>query len=171
MQTNDAELSETERAGYLALRNVDAPGAALEDRLVESLRRRGLIRLRRRKLLVGAVAAALAAGGAFIALRPAGHPGPRFMLLLYEGPDFDGARAHVEEYVAWAREVRRAGTHIDGEKLQSSGEVLGTLPGQGAELAGFFVIETKDRARAAEIARRCPHLKYRGQIVVRQIED
>ena|ERR1700694_157103 len=171
MKSDDLELSEAERADYAALRTGDSPGAALEDRIVKSLRRRGLVRLRHRKLTALAIAAALVIGGAFIALRPPGHTSPRFMLLLYEGPDFDGAVAHVDEYVRWAREVRRSGTRIDGEKLRSGGQVLGGQPAESAELAGFFVVETKDHAQAVEIARHCPHLKHRGQIVIRQIEE
>ena len=61
---------------------------------------------------------------------------------------------------------------IDGVCFDiARGEVLGGLPAQSAELAGFFILETKDRARAVEIARQCPHLKHGGQIVVRRIEN
>lgn len=171
MKPDEFELSEAERTGYAALRTSDVPPAVLEDRIVASLRGRGLLRFGRRKVIAAGITAMLAIGGTLIALRPARRAVPRFMLLLYEGPDFDSTSSHVDEYVQWAREVRRSATPIDGEKLRGDGEALGGQPGQGAELAGFFVVETKDRAQAVEIARHCPHLKHRGQIVVRQIEN
>lgn len=169
----DTELSEAELGEYSAMRSAGTPGLALENRVVDGLRRRGLLRspVHRRRALVACLTAAALVGLAFFALQHQRPAGPRFMLLLYEGPDFDRAGAHAEEYTAWADEVRKSGTRIDGDELRSGGEVLGDLPPMRSELTGFFVVQTKDRAQAVELARQCPHLKHRGQIVVREIED
>jgi hypothetical protein len=37
-------------------------------------------------------------------------------------------------------------------------------------LAGYFLIRAVDRRTALEIARSCPHVRYGGRIVVREIE-
>jgi hypothetical protein len=50
----------------------------------------------------------------------------------------------------------------------SSGEVA-ALPG-ASRLAGYFIVRAEDRRAAAEIARTCPHVRYGGRIVIREIE-
>jgi hypothetical protein len=109
---------------------------------------------------------------------------PRFALFLYEGPEYDqpppdGMVQRVQEYVAWATEQRANGAVVDGEKLRedadlaiepdgSTGEVA-AVPG-ASRLAGYFVVRADDRRAAAEIARTCPHVRYGGRIVIREIE-
>jgi hypothetical protein len=44
------------------------------------------------------------------------------------------------------------------------------LPPGEARLAGYFLIRAADRRTALEIARSCPHVRYGGRIVVREIE-
>jgi hypothetical protein len=42
------------------------------------------------------------------------------------------------------------------------------VPG-ASRLAGYFVVQAEDRRAAAEIARTCPHVRYGGRIVIREI--
>jgi hypothetical protein len=46
-----------------------------------------------------------------------------------------------------------------------------TRRGGRTQIAGFFLIRAKDDRTALEIARTCPHLRYGGSIVIRQIEE
>jgi hypothetical protein len=109
---------------------------------------------------------------------------PRFALFLYEGPEYDqpppeAMARRVQEYVAWATEKRQSGVVEGGEKLKDdtdlaidaaggTGEVA-AVPG-GSRLAGYFIVQADDRQAAAEIARTCPHVRYGGRIVIREIE-
>ena len=151
--------------------------AGLEDAVAASLRARGLVRSGRRRLVALAGGATLAVAVAIAvvigARAPSAPTGPRFMLLLYEGPEFGGGHqtSHVAEYAAWARSVRARGIDIQGEKLKAGEHVLG----QGAQkpnelLGGWFVLFAHDQVEAVEIARSCPHLAHGGMISVREID-
>lgn len=109
---------------------------------------------------------------------PAGVP-PRFVLLLYEdaryaAPEPAGMADRVREYGDWIRALGTGGRFVDGEKLKTAADVLpaGSGPAAGGPglLAGYFIIAAEDRAEAIDIARRCPHLRYGGTIVVREID-
>jgi hypothetical protein len=108
----------------------------------------------------------------------------QFLLLLYEGPAYHQApageeAARVREYADWAGERAARDELVAGEKLRDEADVVlrgeGTaapvVPAAGSErLAGFFVVRAASAARAQEIARSCPHLRYGGSIVIREIE-
>jgi hypothetical protein len=81
--------------------------------------------------------------------------------------------------VAWASAERKDGAVEGGEKLKDGDDVaiepdgsIGPVaPAPGASrLAGYFVIRAADRRTALEIARTCPHVRYGGRIVLREIE-
>ncbi len=106
-----------------------------------------------------------------------------YALLLYEDSKFQGATdehplERVEEYRQWIGGLRGEGRFADGERLASTGLVLGrhgeqaaakTLGPQG-QLSGFFIVEAADDTEARTIARRCPHLHHGGTVEVRRIE-
>jgi hypothetical protein len=127
-------------------------------------RLRGAGGLRRNRAPAYAVAAAIIiaiAAAIVFTQRPAP---PRYILLLYESPQLSGGSR--EEYSAWAREMRPL--IAGGEEL--GGAVLAVNPPQTREhLAGYFLINARDDATAARVARRCPHLKHGGAIVLRRI--
>jgi hypothetical protein len=156
-------------------RDIDPP-PALEDRVVDALRERGLLETgpRRGVRVAGAIAAMVAifiAGfvvgrwqGAAASPRDAVHPS-RFVLLLHEP---DGAslpqadqQARVDEYRTWARQVVRDGYPISGEKLRDA---------PGETLSGFFIVSVPDEATARAIAASCPHNRYGGRVELREIE-
>jgi hypothetical protein len=62
----------------------------------------------------------------------------------------------VQEYVAWASAERTDGA-------------VSSPPGE-PRLAGYFLIRAADQRTALEIARSCPHARYGGRIVLREIE-
>lgn len=196
-ESND-ELTSDERAAIGALPREAVPPSGLEDATVAALRARGLLapaRAHRRwrgiPMLAGlAAAVTLFLGGLMLGRRGSaagetGGSGPRFVLLLYEGPGYAQPRAgqeqaRVKEYGAWARANAAGGEIEGGEKLRdaapevvisSDGRVTTTPPDSRAtRLAGFFLIRATDQGSALAIAKSCPHVRYGGSIVIREIE-
>lgn len=190
--TGDPTPREREALAGLPREAVPPPG--LEDATVTALRARGLLGggrpTRRRRVVTTiaglAAAAALFAGGVLVGRRseppPPAAATSQFLLLLYEGPQYRQPPAgeeagRVREYSAWAGERAAREELVGGEKLRDRGEVVvrgdGTSspPVAGAErLAGYFVVRATTAGGAVEIARSCPHLRYGGSIVIREIE-
>ena len=165
------------------------PPSGLEDRVVESLRARGLLDAQRRgpRRIVPARwawPAAIAAGlllfaGGFtlgrVPVQTAGAGMGRYTLLLYEGPGFNTAGKPeaelVAEYTAWAGELAGRGSLVAGEKLAAREWILGAGGSAGQqEPAGFFIIAARTDDEALAIARSCPHLRYGGTVAVRPVE-
>ena len=139
------------------------PPPELEQRIVDDLRARGLVRPHRRRWLPYAAAAALLIVG-FLAGRfdlPRPAPPRSFAHVLHESPTRAGD-SHDAEYIAWSRNDFVLGGH----ELAPDSRVLGTTP---PTVAGFFIIAADSLDRAAEIARTCPHVRYGGTIEVREI--
>ena len=169
---------------FRALGDGPAPPAALEDETVERLAREGLLgRPRWKRLgpaLAAAAAVALFAAGLIVGERRGGAPAAdgglqRYVLLLYDAPDEAAMtpadmERRVSEYRDWARDVRRRGGRIEGEKLEDEAVRLGPAePAAGRPLGGYFVVSAADEAAALAVARSCPHLKHGGAIEVRAI--
>lgn len=173
------------------------PPRGLKGRITQSLRDRGLLRStrpvwRRMGRTVGAIAAAilLFATGVGIGRRsvtPARDTRPSYMLLLYEGRDFDLDRsrpgdlaAHEAEYDAWATGLKARGVGVQGRALALTAHVLHNTP-QGVQvdsghvgrddIDGFFIIRVSDEAEAVAIARTHPHLRHGGWIALRPIKQ
>jgi hypothetical protein len=191
MMRPDDELTPEERAAVERLPRTASPPPALEEATVAALAARGLLR-RRRWLGATAVLAAsllLVAGGLALsrfettAVEPV-DARPRFALFLYEGPAYrqpayDGVAARVQEYVDWAQAERMDGSIEGGEKLRD-GEAVAFVSADSAvvsaprpdetQLAGYFLIRAADQRSAVAIARTCPHVRYGGTMVLREIE-
>jgi hypothetical protein len=168
------------------------PPPALEERVVASLARRGLLsnalnnEYRRRPWrLAAAIAASIVlfvVGAVSERIRSAREPEadlrPRYALLLYGGSAADSAseRAQVDEYRLWARGIAQHGHYVSGEKLADQAReltaagVAATPAHDSAALAGFFIVSAATEAEAESIAQSCPHLRAGGRIVVRRIE-
>jgi hypothetical protein len=109
---------------------------------------------------------------------------PDFILLLHRpaGPppalSTEAAAAMTRDYTSWHAEGRLKG----GEKLTNdAGRVMRAgaaraivTDGPFAEskelLGGFYLITAEDYGQACKIAESCPHLKYGGNIEIRQID-
>lgn len=165
------------------------PGPEVEERIVSALRGRGLIRtpgMRSRSWSRPAAAAAalalFAAGlgvGRNLASRAVAPPAePRFALFLLRGAErvpqqANEEAARVAEYRAWARGLAGTGRFVSGEKLEDEAERLGGpeagAPNPAEEIRGFFVISARNLGEALAIARKCPHLRHGGRILLRPI--
>ena len=174
---------------------VESPRPGLEHQVVGALVGRGLIvptRVAVRGQIVrgtGFVIAAVALFGAGMWFgRPAHSPvpadTPKFLLLLYEDSSFirspDGPAAQAAEYGRWAHQTF-AGGHVSGGaelgdsamRLEPDGNgaqiVSADLLGGRERLAGYFLVEAASYDAAVAIARTCPHLRYGGTIVIREM--
>jgi len=174
-----------------------APPLALEERVVTTLRQRGMLKAPNVQPWPVAmkVAASIAACIVLLAVgfllgrqRPSVAPNeqPTYVLLLRENNSFrEGNQAEepklVAEYKAWAVSVAHSGVVIHGQKLTDEVQVLKKgnpdpiLLGQTTDpelgtVAGFFVVDANSLEQALKIARGCPHLKHGGTIEVRKID-
>lgn len=117
---------------------------------------------------------------------------PRYVLLLYEGPEYraDGLTTAdlVREYTAWAGRLDAAGSLVLAEKLtddalevEPSGERTGQPPPLATQtappvdgalgiLTGFFIVRAAGDAEAVQIAESSPHAAHDGRIVIRRID-
>jgi hypothetical protein len=108
----------------------------------------------------------------------------KFMFLLYVPPevrDEPGARASLEDWMAYGRALTEAGAHVGDNALEGletattvrvrDGETLVT-DGPFAEtkemLGGYYVVDLPDREAAVEWAARVPNAPY-GSIEVRPL--
>jgi hypothetical protein len=167
-------------AALEALRSAPQPRPELEDELVTHLRGRGLLsggsasRFRMAAVWLLPVLAAFGTGWLAGSWGPREPQGTRYMLLLYGGMDDPAdTRGSVEEYAAWARQARAAGTQVQGEKLSARDPVIvgSALPAATSSgLVGYFVIAARDDRQAASLAASHPHVRRGGTIVVRRID-
>jgi len=178
---NLTPLSDGERERLRRARIDLDPPRALEERTIEALRGRGLVRGSRRPFYTAAgIAAAavivIAAASSMLMHRAPASPvaaAPRFMLLLYAGTDpvtgtSDDRR---QEYADWARDLGSRGVSITGEELTDDIRVLGGGGESGAALPprGFFIVSAPDLSSAEQLASTCPHLRHGGRILIKRI--
>lgn len=188
-------LSPEEQAALNALPRERMPAAAVENKIVQTLKAQGQLRLEpgmvaarwpRRVLLAGAAIACLFLGF-MLGQRRSESSAPEaaqslFVLFLYGG-DATPAQAdeQVREYGLWIHNLAQTGRLAQGEKLKGSGYVLQKISGQlqpfaqplpqsANALGGYFIIAASSYEEALKIAEACPHLKYGGVIELREID-
>jgi len=138
------------------------PPAHLRPLILARLRYAGAVR-RSRAPWYAAFASLILTIAAIIVFS-SGPAQPHYILLLYESPNFSGGSR--EEYSAWARKMRPL--VVGGEELGAA--VLAVNPPRtGEQLAGYFLINARDDATAARVARTCPHLKHGGGVVLKRL--
>lgn len=106
---------------------------------------------------------------------PAGDGGRRYMLLLWERPDFATdvpPERLVAEYTAWAVATARTGIDISGhelgvERVVVQGPAEGTAAGE--RVGGFFIVAVPDAAAARRLAEGHPHIVYGGRIEIAEV--
>ncbi len=174
-----------------ALPRTVEPPVGLEERVVATLRDRGLIGRRHGPgwpLLAAASLAAVLCGwvarGLLAPPAPAAVAEKEFVLLLAEPQNLRTDKptaALVAEYRAWAMELAEQGKLARAAKLAWEGRRLAspepavvvetTEPRPNlAGTTGFFVVRARDLDEALAIARTCPHLAYGGELSVRPVE-
>ena len=162
------------------VRRETAPPPDVRARLAADLRGEGLLRGRRGRpsagpwLRAAAAIVLFAAGwgsaGAYHARSDAPPRGSRFVFLLYgETSAPEDAAARAAEYGAWARELRRQGGRVSGERLGAGAMSIGDAPPGASALGGFFIVEAASSEAARALAIEHPHSRYGGAIVVRPI--
>lgn len=165
------------------------PPPPLEERVVRSLHAAGTLRPTDRRTgwlrwtLTAAALLLTFLGGRLAA--PAGAPAPegrRWMVLLYEGADFQGPapgaeQLYVEEYRAWAMGLRRRNQLVDAAELLPTAAVLepdGGAPAGGPgpgdpRLTGYFIIVAPTVEAARAITSSIPHLRHQGRVVIQPL--
>ena len=137
-------------------------------------------------LRVRAVRAALLAAGVLLgvvgrgvyqeARESGGTAGPasaQYVLVLYGDTPGDTGAVHIareREYGRWASALGDGARWVGGHELHDVVARLGggasSADAASERVVGFFVIEARSRAQAAEVARTCPHVRYGGRVVV-----
>lgn len=158
------------------------PPAALEQRVRQDLRARGLIGgpgWRHwgpgvRRVLATAAAVLLFVSGVMVGRQRdqgSAEGGARFALLLYEPAGFDTTRTHAElaqEYGAWAASLESR--FVGGEALGAQRVLGGEVPAASGQVpTGYFLLRASGWEEAMAIAAACPHLRHGGVVAVREI--
>lgn len=179
-------------------RALDPPGD-LEERVFTALRERRLVRRERpaRALSRWGLAAACLLAALFgwtarglvqaPVLGPIERPpgaqgttaaGREYLLLLLEPLPLRTSRpldSLIAEYRAWAEELVAQGRLVAAGRLESGGRYLPASGRSGAPgvaaASGFFVVRAAGLAEAERVAATCPHLRYGGEISVRELSE
>ncbi len=196
----DNHLTPQEADAYRSLPKDAAPPPALENRVVNALHRKGLLRREgksfrprlRTMLLAAAPSLASLLLGLFLGswLWPAEQvspiltsPLPRFLLLLRNPADTFQSDIPPEklrvEYAAWAERLAETGAFLQGEELEDHRSFLAANSVESGldrlapsgPVSGYFLIQARDSEEAAQIARECPHLSYGGAIELRALVE
>ena len=175
-----------------------SPPGELEEKIMKRLKEEGLVNSDEKQNKWGvfrlAVASAVAvlililgvAVGSYWQTVPAdlaNDQTPQFLLLLRS--DSQGGEKlskeevgeRVKEYTAWASQINEKGQLINAEKLKSKTGVLDetkkikSAANQTDSLVvGFYLVKADSYEQAVSIAKDCPHLKYGGEVEVREID-
>jgi hypothetical protein len=187
---DDPELTRGERDALVSLSATDVPPEGLENQVVVRLRSLGLIRRSAWKIRAFGIMAFIATAIAMFGIgRDVGTqravmadtrtPGAEFLLLLYEGADFDPgapeqASARIQEYRTWATHLADIGHLISAGRLSAPSDAIRVpsttirLPSTG-EPTGYFLVVALDRNEAVRLAATCPHVRHGGIVVIRPI--
>jgi hypothetical protein len=178
----DAERDRTDPADLAALPREMPPPRDLEAQTVAALRSARLLdRGWRQRVTILRLAAAvvLFVGGVILgrvttlADRPDEDRVPQYILLLHGGPtglSDEEEAAVVREYGQWAIGLRREGRSVTGERLGDASASVPPLDRPAPDLRGYFVISAASLEDAVAVARRCPHARRGGQVIVRPID-
>jgi hypothetical protein len=120
---------------------------------------------------------------------PALNGPSRFVLLLYEGPEYQALGSSppeiVQEYTAWARMLEGSGSLVMADKLaddarviEPTGRAVGAVPvnsplvsGELGIITGFFIVYASSYEEAQRIAASSPHVRHGGRIIIRRIDS
>ncbi|HEV2687041.1 MAG TPA: hypothetical protein VGV35_00765 [Bryobacteraceae bacterium] len=174
-------MNEEEIPELKSLHREVPPPADLEERVVAAIQARQLIRRRAiRKARWWQAAAAIVILTVGFGLGrwqpPARQQEPTFVLLLHEEGNWQkpttpaDEQDRVNEYRAWAIQLRAKGQLVQGTKLRDDRHDLDRNVPTGTGITGFFEITARTLDEALAIARTCPHLRYGGQVEVREVE-
>lgn len=190
-ETPDNSIHEEQKA-YQRLRESPVPSTDLENKIVHLLKKKGLLRTdapntKKKSILWYAAAALILLLVGFLTGKWSStsiEPVPKeslFLLALYEPANQKlESEQLVAEYGNWLHEVGSDGRYIGGEALKYEIRELVTnqhktlyeqelQPDRKIIMSGYFLVEAKDLDEARKIAKECPHLKYGGAVVIREV--
>jgi hypothetical protein len=104
-------------------------------------------------------------------------------LFLYRGGNRSDSPAEgervMQKWIGWLQDLESKGHLKDrGQPLDGEGKVVRTKRGSVTDgpypeskdiVCGYTLVEAKDLAQAAELARGCPILEYEGLVEVRSV--
>jgi hypothetical protein len=178
----DAERDRTDPADLAALPRELSPPRDLEDQTVAALRSHRLLggSPRRDTALRLAAAIVLFVSGVVLGRATAlpdrsaaDRRAPQYILLLHGGPTGlapDEESAVVREYGQWAVGLRGEGRSVTGERLGDAAATVPPLDRPAPDLRGYFLISAASLEDAVAVARRCPHARRGGHVIVRPID-
>jgi hypothetical protein len=174
---NEEDLSPKEKELFNTLSRQASHNLALESRIVDHLRKEGLIKAASSRIKITLRWAALIVFGIGLFLFGAFYSSAlkedsyTFILLLSNSEQMftEDPSGRFEEYGRWSTEIQKQGISITGEKLSSSKVTIGTTENTGSIFTGFFLVSVSSEAEAVKLAGTCPHIKYGGAIEIRKI--
>jgi len=177
------KLSPEEQAAFEAMKSAQSPPDYLEDNIVTSLQKEGLIKPTITmhtyiKFALGIAASLLVFFvGSYVgqqSIPPTEEINPQYgyIMILKEDASFSPGDPMdmFEEYSSWMENLYAKGVKITGQELKAeafrvTNEQTTPLDGvDGERTTGYFVIETPTEAEALEVVKDNPHLKYGGII-------
>jgi hypothetical protein len=176
------ELTPEEQAAFEAMATMQQPPSYLEDKVVDALKKEGLIKKKYTMNVYIRYAAAIAASVIIFFIgnivgKQAGQtaaidPANGYIMILKEDAGFQPGdpMEMFEEYAKWMNDLAAKGVKITGQELKNEAlEVTATnttsLDGSnGRKTTGYFVIETASEEEALAVVKDNPHLKYGGII-------
>ena len=189
MEHNDLfDLPENEKNKFRKAYNDQNLPANLETRTVQHLKSRGLVganftaahKYFKLTSLIFIAAVLFVSGyywGNTISQSPGFSNDDQYLILLYNPFNFVEGEGHAKEYGKWFRSIRSKA--VEGDELKDAKwmiEVQGGKPVVHSEVnnekaTGYFIIRAGSEAEALKIAATCPHLKYKGRLEVRPIQN
>lgn len=192
------ELSEDERRRFQNLPREKSPPAYLENKILQTLKKEGFIKEEKMYSYWNKLKLATAFGVTLVILMlgigigyywntdsdlVAKNDSSKYLLLLRstsvqtESLTAEELQKRVSEYGKWADEIAKKGYLLQGEKLKNKSQVLDKAQKQTindsieSKVVGFFLIKAENYDQAVSIANDCPHLKYEGQVEIREIDQ
>ena len=180
----EEQLSEREKALFGQLARTEEPPSSLEDKTMQRLKAKGLLRIstktRYLSWMVG-IAASVAAFFLGIFYQQQTNYNDMatiestkgYMLLLHEDQSFQSGdpMEMFNEYARWMENAMEQGVQITGQELNPEATLVtksGELEKQTEEVTtGFFIVEAESMDEAIKIAKANPHVKYGGTIEVK----
>jgi len=183
--TDQDKLTPQEKKAFEMLAKAENPKPSLEDKVVNMLKDKGLIKREWiRTISYGSLITNIAAGILLLATGywlgssppsktdPQNHSGQAFMLLLHEEKGSIPVNTEIsQEYAQWVGSLFQAGISVTGNELDPTINWEGPSATSFSSdlVSGYFTIKGRNLQEVQKIARNSPHLKYGGSIEIRKI--
>ena len=180
---DENKLSKYEKKLFRQLPREKSPPEQLEKRVVEKLKKEGLIRKKAfqtyiRRFISSAAAIILFFGGIYFERLTTEdmqkiQPNRGYMLLLHEDEKFQPGKPMemFNEYKKWMESTQEQGITITGQELKAESVLVSDSGShqeeRGYRTTGYFILEAESLDKAIKVARANPHTKYGGIVEVK----